>query len=553
MRMMLVGAGAVGESILKVMQWRDPKGEWLKYVLVCDYDLKRAEEVVGMMKGDSRCEASKSDATNTEEMAELIREHKIDFVMDVAPPFASNMIFDAAFKTGADYGSMGTWSVPMEDPAYGLGIENSYTEPMTKYNFDRHEAWKKQGNMAVICMGIDPGEVNVFAKFAATELLDEITEVHVKDGGNLSVPGADPDDIMFGFNVWTVLDEVMNPIVEYDKEKGGFIVEKAFAGQEVYEMPEGVGKNTLVKVEHEEVVTMARYLSQYGLKKATIPAATQLIEQPARIGTFNLIYAILSDGGSCFKPVYSIYGIVAGEASATVFSVITIKKDFSYFKISVKSLKTTAYGMAALFIPLSLNYILASFSSSVENVLIPRTLKLYGLSPALALDIFGTISGLTLPVLLFPGVLCSCACVMLLPSVSEANAAGKDTKITKTINSCALFGLCFGLIFTCIFYLLSDFIGDFLFSSKLCGYFLRRLCFLCPLMHISGMLCSILHGLGKAKQVLFVNLLTCAIRILMIMLLVPHYGIDAYLWAMLVSHVFMTLAVGILTCHTAHK
>ena len=41
-------------------------------------------------------------------------EHKIDFVMDAAPPFASNMIFDAAFKTGADYGSMGTWSVPME-------------------------------------------------------------------------------------------------------------------------------------------------------------------------------------------------------------------------------------------------------------------------------------------------------------------------------------------------------------------------------------------------------------------------------------------------------
>ena len=291
----------------------------------------------------------------------------------------------------------------------------------------------------------------------------------------------------------------------------------------------------------------------YGLKKAAIPAATQLIEQTARIGTCYLIYSILSDGDSCFKPVYSIYGIVAGEASATVFSVITIKKDFSYFKISVKNLKTTAYGMAALFIPLSLNYILASFSSSVENVLIPRTLKLYGLSPALALDIFGTISGLTLPVLLFPGVLCSCACVMLLPSVSEANAAGKDTKITKTINSCALFGLCFGLIFTCIFYLLSDFIGVFLFSSKLCGYFLRRLCFLCPLMHISGMLCSILHGLGKAKQVLFVNLLTCAIRILMIMLLVPHYGIDAYLWAMLVSHVFMTLAVGILTCHTAHK
>ena len=269
MRMMLVGAGAVGESILKVMQWRDPKGEWLEYVLVCDYDLKRAEEVVTMMKGDTRFEASKIDATNTEEMVELIREHKIDFVMDAAPPFASNMIFDAAFKTGADYGSMGTWSVPMEEPAYGLGIENSYTEPMTKYNFDRHEQWKEKGQMAVICLGIDPGVVNVFAKYAATHLFDVMTEAHVKDGGNLSVPGADPDAIQFGFNVWTVLDEVMNPNVEYDQEKGGLIVEKAFAGQETFQMPDGVGENTLVKVEHEEVVTFARYLTQYGLKKAT--------------------------------------------------------------------------------------------------------------------------------------------------------------------------------------------------------------------------------------------------------------------------------------------
>ncbi len=269
MRMMLVGAGAVGESILKIMQWRDPEGTWLPYVLICDYDAKRAREVAAMLGDDTRFAVSKVNATDREEMKQLIRTHHIDFVMDAAPPFASNMIFDAAFETGCNYASMGTWSVPMDEPAYGLGIENSYLEPMTKYNFDRHEAWHAKGQMAVICLGIDPGVVNVFAKYAATELLDEIYEAHVKDGGNLSVPGADPDDIMFGFNVWTVLDEVMNPNVEYDEDKGGFLVEKAFAGQETFEMPEGVGCNTLVKVEHEEVVTLPRYLKQYGLKKAT--------------------------------------------------------------------------------------------------------------------------------------------------------------------------------------------------------------------------------------------------------------------------------------------
>lgn len=282
MRMLLVGAGAVGESILKILKWRDPKGNFLEYVLVSDFDINRAEQVCKILRSETdqpyKLDAGPSeivfqpvqlDATDKEKMLSLIRDHQITFVMDAAPPFASNYIFDAAFEGGANYGSMGTWSVPMEEPKLGLGIENSYSEPMTKYNFDRHEAWKEKGQCAVICLGIDPGVVNVFAKYAALHLFDRLEEVHVKDGGNLSVPGADPDAVLFGFNVWTVMDEVMNPNVEYNKEAGGFLVEKAFAGKEVFLMPEGVGENTLVKVEHEETVTMPRFLKQYGLKRAT--------------------------------------------------------------------------------------------------------------------------------------------------------------------------------------------------------------------------------------------------------------------------------------------
>jgi saccharopine dehydrogenase-like NADP-dependent oxidoreductase len=61
----------------------------------------------------------------------------------------------------------------------------------------------------------------------------------------------------------------MNPNVEFDADRGGFLVGKPFEGREKFPMPEGVGGNTLVKVEHEEVVTLPRYLEQYGLKKAT--------------------------------------------------------------------------------------------------------------------------------------------------------------------------------------------------------------------------------------------------------------------------------------------
>ncbi len=273
MKLLLVGAGAVGESILRIMQARDPEGKWLKKVVISDYDLERANEVLTHMHGDPRFIAEAVDARDKQSIVDLIHKYKCDFVMDAAAPFVSNNIFDAAYEGGAHYGNMGTWSVPMDNPKFGPGIENSYVEPMTKYNFDRHKAWEKKGIMSCICLGIDPGVVNVFAKFAALYLFDELHEVHVKDGGNLTVPSAGEDGIVFGFNVWTVLDEVMNPNVEWDKDKGGFIVEGPFSGEESFEMPAGVGTNTLVKVEHEETVTMPRYLEQYGLKKCTFKIA----------------------------------------------------------------------------------------------------------------------------------------------------------------------------------------------------------------------------------------------------------------------------------------
>lgn len=283
MRMMLVGAGAVGECILKTLKKRSADGSWLSYVLIADYDGKRAEEVRRHLEAEPGNSGKgkengiafacvQADAHDRKALVRLMREHRIDFVMDAASPFVSNCIFDAAYEAGADYASMGTWSVPKENPAFGAGFEGSYLEPMTKYNFDRHEDWKKKGQMACICLGIDPGVVNVFAKYAAEYLFDELLEVHIKDGGNLTPPESEKNEILFGFNPWTVLDEVMNPNAEWDREKG-FLIEDAFAGEEEFRMPEPFGLNRLVKVEHEEVVTLPRYLKKYGLRKASFKIA----------------------------------------------------------------------------------------------------------------------------------------------------------------------------------------------------------------------------------------------------------------------------------------
>ena len=96
--------------------------------------------------------------------------------------------------------------------------------------------------------------------------------------------------------------------------------------------------------------------------------------------------------------------------------------------------------------------------------------------------------------------------------------------------------------FTILFLVFGDRMGEVLFHNTLAGNFICQLSWLCPLLYVTSLLNSILHGLGNARQVLFVTLLACMIRICMILFLVPQYGIDAYLWGMLLSYVFAAIA-----------
>lgn len=60
-------------------------------------------------------------------------------------------------------------------------------------------------------------------------------------------------------------------------------------------------------------------------------------------------------------------------------------------------------------------------------------------------------------------------------------------------------------------------------------------------MYLNALLSSILHGLGYPKIPFYINLLGCAIRIVIIWVLIPLYGIRAGLSGMLVSQIVMAL------------
>lgn len=307
----------------------------------------------------------------------------------------------------------------------------------------------------------------------------------------------------------------------------------------------------------------------YGKKKALVPSVCQLAEQLARVAGVYLLYLVTTAQGQSLTAVHAAWGLVIGELCGLLVSVTALSfasgksrphspagaHRFSGFasrktarfggntkRAETLSLRGALRAVGVMAIPLTANQALIHLCSSVENLLIPLRLQHYGYSSGDAMEMYGVLSGMAISVIFFPGVLTNSLSVLLLPSISEANAQKKEKTIRRTVSLALYGGLSLGFLFTFLFLTTGDYIGNVIFQNALAGVLIRRLSWICPLMYVSGLLNGILHGLGAAKNVLFINLLSSGIRIGIIFLLVPAYGLSAVLWGMLLSQLFAAAA-----------
>lgn len=260
MRVLLVGAGGVGTAVTRIAARRD----FLTHMVVADYDPARAEAAVAAL-GDERgrFSARRLDASDEAAVRRLLREEHCDVLLNATDPRFVMPLFDAALAAGTHYVDMAMSlsaphpTAPYEECGVKLGDEQ----------FARSADWERSGRLALVGMGVEPGLSDVFARYAADELFDEIEEIGVRDGSNLTVEG---HGFAPSFNIWTTIEECLNPPVVYEKDRGWFTT-APFSEPEVFDFPEGIGPVECVNVEHEEVLLIPRWVGarrvtfKYGL------------------------------------------------------------------------------------------------------------------------------------------------------------------------------------------------------------------------------------------------------------------------------------------------
>lgn len=276
----------------------------------------------------------------------------------------------------------------------------------------------------------------------------------------------------------------------------------------------------------------------FGLQESTVPAISQVFEQTVRMAVIYLLSSSLIPKGLEYACAAAVIGMVAGEILSFGYVFISYgyfkKKNHLNKKPSLSSV-TTYHMILAMAIPLTLNRVTGSALSTVENILIPQQLQLYGYSQTDAISIFGKLCGMAMPLVMFPSSLLTALSIALVPAISESTAIKNTKRISYTISKSLMFTTIIGIGTAGLFITFPYELGMAIYKQEQIGELLCLLGFICPFLYFQVTLSGILNGLGEQVFIFKNSLISSAINISSIFFLVPLYGIYAFILGWFVS------------------
>lgn len=282
-----------------------------------------------------------------------------------------------------------------------------------------------------------------------------------------------------------------------------------------------------------------------GQRRTNVPAFSQFLEQFARVGTVFLLCRFTLRQHLSPTIVFAVLGLAAGEIFSSFYAVfyfLNEQRRHPEFRPAIRELFRPFQMIMHLALPLSTSRVLLNLLQSIEAVSIPHSLKLYGLTSAEALSVYGVLTGMALPCIFFPSAATNSMSAMLMPSVAELQASKHRDALQRLISKVVFFCIFIGIICCTGFLLTGNLLGNILFHSPLAGTFIVTLAWICPFLYLNTALLSILNGLGKTSSTLLINMLGLTIRIISVYLIIPFWGIQGYLWGLLLSQGLITFA-----------
>lgn len=288
----------------------------------------------------------------------------------------------------------------------------------------------------------------------------------------------------------------------------------------------------------------------YGKEKVQVPAISQLVEQCIRIFTVFLVTDICRERGIEITVLIAVIGLVAGEAGSALFALLSFCITQAHEKTDradtsstpcIYSLRSTLVPLMTLAMPLMANRLVMNVMQSAEAILIPNRLELFGLTNSQAVSIYGVLTGMAMPFIMFPSAIVNSFAVVLLPAVARQQSSGNTKSVHKSVSMSFRYSLYMGILCIGIFTVFGKALGTAVFQNQDAGTFITILAWLCPFLYLATTMGSILNGLGKTTVTFTHNFISLSLRLIFVFFGIPRFGILACLWGMLASEILLVI------------
>ena len=241
---LIIGCGGVGSvAAHKCVQ----NSEVFDEIVIASRTKAKCDELKKKLEGKkTKVKTAQVDASNTEQLINLIEQEKPDIVMHLAFPYQNLSIMDACLATKTHY--LDTANYEPEDTA-----KFEY-----KWQWAYHDRFKEAGITALLGSGFDPGVTGVFTAYALKHHFDVIEYIDILDcnAGDHGYPFAT------NFNPEINIREVSANGRYW--ENGEWIETKPMEIKRTYNFPE-IGERDMYLLYHEELESLVKHVP--GLKR----------------------------------------------------------------------------------------------------------------------------------------------------------------------------------------------------------------------------------------------------------------------------------------------
>lgn len=274
-------------------------------------------------------------------------------------------------------------------------------------------------------------------------------------------------------------------------------------------------------------------------KNVSTPSSAQLFEQVIRI---ILIFFLLKNfaylGITTCCALIMISDVIAESSSClySFFKYIKYRKNVKTTNLIARKKGRILIKFFSVAIPVAAIRYVNSFLHTIENILVPNKLRDFHTSHERALEEFGIIKGMAIPILFFPASFISAISTLLLPEISTANELNQKTKIKKLTEKTLQFTILSSILIGGLFFTFAYEISEVIYKNTDVGYVIKMLAPIVPFMYVESMITGLLQGLNQQMSSLKYIITDSILRIALVFFLIPRKGLEGFLWIMIISN-----------------